>query len=209
MSVCVLAMPGKAGWARAVAASAGRLILIGMSDGLSAPDDVMDCVWLGDEAGMADAVPGDAIVLLAGSDVPGHLVRAFFATPAGQAGRKIVDGGGDHGASAELAPDCDMLIFDVDDVSGQLGPGSEPIEIERLLPLRALLVRPNQAVVVRLDARSAVAVWADRTLLAALADDDHGGVVASLPKFCGIIAAAVERGIGPEPALTMALRGVA
>lgn len=186
MTVCVLIGPGDAGRARAEAVAAA---------GSAAHALAVPCPL---------DVPMDASVLLAGAEVPADAVRAFFASPAGQAGRKILECGADPRAARALAPETDMLIFDAAGFAALFGLAAEPDAIAPLLCVRTILSRPNQAAVVRLAGGRAAAIWAETVMLV------ERPVAASPPapslsRFGGTIAAAVARKIGPEPALEMAL----
>jgi hypothetical protein len=150
-------------------------------------------------------VPGTTIVL-ASSKVPLALIDAVFATPDGQASRKIVDIADvepDDAAVRSLFDIADMLIFTPEAFAATLGLEALPQDVESLLPVQPWQVRYNQGVVVRLPGTGGVAVWADRTMLVPETEPAMPG--ASRARFSGTIAAAVARKIGPEPAMTMAL----
>ncbi len=202
MSVFILATGAETpGWAD-VAAQAVRSV--GVAVRLHVVEGGADSVDVSSAA--AGSMSPDTRIVLASARVPPALIGAVFRTPLAQASRKIVDvaaaGDGDAAVPA-LFDVVDMLIFTPAAAATAMRLAAVPTRTEDLLPARSLLVRHNQALVVRFPAGGAAAVWADRTMFVAAADpaDPEG----SAARFSATIAAAVARGIGPEPALELAL----
>lgn len=143
-------------------------------------------------------------VFLAQLETPIDAIEAFFATPEAQAGRKILNTAPAVAEGAKLFDRCDMLIFNQQEFAHYLQLDREPEEVADLLVARRILTRPNQAAVVTLGSRGAAAIWADREMFvpsfAAEAIDTSGAGDC----FCGAVAAAVDQGIGPERAMTLA-----
>jgi ribokinase len=143
-------------------------------------------------------------VFLAQLETPADAIAQFFAIPAAQAGRKILNMSPATEAGHSLIGQADMLIFGQSDFAAFMQLDCEPWTVERLLPIQPLLTRHNQAAVVILDGIGTVAIWADRTMLVGSFTPD--AISEGLPAdcICGVIAAAVEQGIGPERAMTLA-----
>jgi ribokinase len=143
-------------------------------------------------------------VFLAQLETPGDAIAAFFKTSAAQGGRKILNMAPITSDAKALFDLSDMLIFGQKEFAAFLQLDREPDGIESLSPIQPFLTRPNQAAVVILDGTGTVAVWADRTMLVPCFTADP--MSADLPAdcICGVIAAAVAQGIGPEQAMTLA-----
>jgi hypothetical protein len=152
---------------------------------------------------LAGAILPGMRAVLAAAEVPLALIGAAFSSPSGRTARKIVDVANGGAASLRLFDVADMLIFTPAAIAGALDLPVEPHDTSALAAVRKLLVRPNQAAVIRFPGRGAAALWADRTTFVASADaGDHADAAA---RFSGTIAAAVAQGIGPEPALVAAM----
>jgi hypothetical protein len=141
--------------------------------------------------------------------VPLNLIEAAYATPVGQASRKIIDIGepqADDAVVAALFQIADMLIFTPYAFAAALKLEVVPTSVEQLLPVQSRIARHNQGVVVRFPGHGAAAVWADRFIFVEKTEDRN--LAGSRARFSGTIAAAVAQKIGPEPALVMALAEV-
>jgi ribokinase len=153
---------------------------------------------------IASKIPKGTRVVLAQLETPTAAIEAAFSTEAAQAARKILNAAPAIASAAALFPLADMIIFNQSELATYLQLDREPQSLEALLPVRRFLTRPNQAAVVTLGALGAAAIWADRTLVVegfAVEPVDTTGAGDCL---CGVIAAAVANGIGPERALTLA-----
>ncbi len=158
---------------------------------------------------VASKIPDGARVVLAKLETPVAAIQALFSAQAARSARKILNAAPAVAGGAALFPLADMIIFNQSEVAAYLQLDREPQSLEALLPVRRFLTRPNQAAVVTLGALGAAAIWADRTLLVdgfAVEPLDTTGAGDCL---CGVIAAAVANGIGPERALTLANAGAA
>jgi hypothetical protein len=184
MSVCVLGQAGADSWSARSAAAIE-------ASGSMAHRAVA----------AAEEVPADVRVVLASSAAPPATIAAVFSTVRAQAWRKIVTI--EQPAEPSLFAIADMLVFPAAGLMDMLGVDRWPGDPSALAALQALLKRHNQAVVVRLPGNAASAVWADRTLEVAGPEGDDDD--ATMARFGGTIAAAVDQGIGPERALAMAL----
>jgi ribokinase len=143
-------------------------------------------------------------VFLAQLETPAGAIAAFFKTPAAQGGRKILNMAPTTSDAKTLFDLSDMLIFGQKEFAAFLKLDREPDGIDDLSPIQPLLTRHNQAAVVILDGVGTVAVWADRTMLAPCFTADPTSVDLPADCICGVIAAAVAQGIGPEQAMTLA-----
>jgi ribokinase len=178
---------------------------------LIAPDGENMIVVIGganarvDAAAARNAKRSGGRVFLAQLETNIDAIAAFFATPEAQAGRKILNTAPAVPEGARLFGQTDMLIFNQSEFATYLQLDAEPETVEELLVVRRLLTRPNQAAVVTLGKGGAAAIWADREMfvpafpVAEPADTSGAGDC-----FCGVIAAAVDQGIGPERAMTLA-----
>ena len=119
-------------------------------------------------------------------------------------GRKILNMTPYAESGGALFGESDMLIFGQSDFAAFMQLDREPLTADSLLPIQPLLTRHNQAAVVILDGIGIVAVWADRTML--VQSFAPGPISKGLAAdcICGVIAAAVEQGVGPEQAMTLA-----
>lgn len=182
MSVCVLSQAHTDSW------SARSTAAIGVA---------------GSSASRTAAMPADARVILASSAVPLATIAATFATPLGQACRKIAVAEGNGATMPPLFDIADMLVFPAAGLAHMLGFARWPDDSSALAAVQGLLKRDNQAAVVRFPGNRATAIWADRTLdvTGPTGHEDDG----TMARFGGTIAAAVDQRIGPEQALVMAL----
>ena len=194
MSVCIFGMSGHE-WgqtaAAAVTATGSATLFIGSAD----------VPAIGATA--AGGMPTDTRVALVSSAVPLALISAFFAFPPARAGRKIVAVAEGELAALPLFEIADMLIFSPAAFAGALGLTDAPKNLTELLAVQGRLTRHNQAAVVYFAGKGAAALWADRTLFVAAAAADRAEP--AMAHFAGVIAAAVDQGIGPEQALAMAM----
>ncbi|MGI4880613.1 MAG: ribokinase [Janthinobacterium lividum] len=153
---------------------------------------------------VAGATLAGGRVFLAQLETPVAAIAAFFATPAAQAGRKILNTAPALADGARLFDHADMLIFNQQEFAAYLQLDREPEAVDELLVVRRLLTRPNQAAVVTLGARGSAAIWADRTMFVESFAADAVDTSGAGDCFCGAVAAAVDQGIGPERAMTLA-----
>ncbi|MBT0670279.1 hypothetical protein HT136_18085 [Novosphingobium profundi] len=100
---------------------------------------------------------------------------------------------------------ADMVLLDQACVARLFAFEREPQTLDELMVLRSVLTLTNQAAVVTLATGGAIAIWADRSLESVPVERQEARVTAD--PFCGIVAACVDLGIGPEPALRYALAG--
>ncbi len=201
MSVCVLGpADGVDRWAIRSAAAAAA------AGSATTQIDVGDARPI-DESDTATARAADVRVVLASSVVGALLIATIFDLPRAQPCRRIAVIAADGSEAHALFGIADMLIFSTAAFAAMLGVAEIADDVAALLPVQALLTRPNQAAVVRFGAGGAVAVWADRTL--AVSGPDVGEDDGAMARFGGTIAAAVDQGIGPERALEMALAAAA
>jgi len=143
-------------------------------------------------------------VYLTQLETPPDAIAAFFAAPAAQGGRKILNMA-PHAEHGEILFGLsDMLIFGQADFAAFLQLDREPDSVESLLPIQPRLTRHNQAAVTILDGIGTVAVWADRTMLVPCFTPNRMSTGLAADCICGAIAAAVAQGIGPERAMTLA-----
>jgi ribokinase len=156
-------------------------------------------------AGAAALLGGDARVLLAQFETDLDETAALFARPEAQAMRKIVNLAPAVPGGERFFDLADMLIFNQTEFATYLALDREPESVEDLLVVQRRLTRPNQAAVVTLGAAGAVAVWADRTMFSAgFPTSDIVDTAGAGDCFCGVVAACVDQGIGPEMALRYA-----
>jgi len=132
-------------------------------------------------------------------------IAALFASEAAATTRKILNAAPAIAEGATLFALADMLIFNQSEFADFLQLDCEPQGLDDLLVARRLLTGPNQAVVVTLGAIGSASVWADRAIFApafcaAVVVDTSGAGDC----FCGVVAACVDQGIGPEDALRLA-----
>ncbi|WP_404476213.1 ribokinase [Novosphingobium sp. BL-52-GroH] len=151
------------------------------------------------------AIDAETRVLLVQLETDIDQIAALFASHAAVPVRKILNAAPAIPAGSKLFDLSDMLIFNQTEFADYLQLDREPQGLDDLLPARRLLTRPNQAVVVTLGAIGSAAVWADRAIFApaipaeAVVDTSGAGDC-----FCGVVAACVDQGIGPEQALRLA-----
>jgi ribokinase len=132
-------------------------------------------------------------------------IAALFASEQAGPLRKILNAAPAVASGATLFGLADMLIFNQTEFADFLHLDREPEVLDDLLVARRLLTRPNQAAVVTLGASGSAAVWADRAIFApaipapSVVDTSGAGDC-----FCGVVAACVDQGIGPEEALRLA-----
>ncbi|EJL32562.1 ribokinase [Novosphingobium sp. AP12] len=132
-------------------------------------------------------------------------IAALFAHHAAGPVRKILNAAPALPAGSKLFGLSDMLIFNQSEFADYLQLDREPEALEDLLVARRLLTRPNQAVVVTLGAIGSAAVWAERAIFApAIAAETVIDTSGAGDCFCGVVAACVDQGIGPEEALKLA-----
>lgn len=143
-------------------------------------------------------IPMNTRVVLASSTMPLSAIAAFFASPAAQLCRKIVIVEGEGATALPLFDLADMLVFSVAGLANLLGLERTHDDAAALVAVQILLERDNQAAVVHFPGNAATAIWADRTL-------DVTGRLETTTKAHSPASAAVDQGIGPEPALVMAL----
>ena len=148
-------------------------------------------------------------VFLAQLETPADAIAQFFATQAAQGGRKILNMAPAAASGRALSAQADMLIFGQADFAAFMHLDAEPRTVEDLLPVQSLLTRHNQAAVVILDGIGTVAVWADRTMAVRAFTPEPMSAGTPADCICGVIAAAVEQGIGPERAMTLACAAAA
>lgn len=156
------------------------------------------------EPGHIGAIDPEARVFLAQLELPIETIAAYFATPAAQGGRKILNAAPAIPGAEVLFGQADMLIFNQSEFAYYMQLDREPETMADLLVVQRLLTRPNQAAVVTLGAKGAVAVWADRTLFVGAHAVEAVDTTGAGDTFCGYVAAAVDQGIGPEPAMRLA-----
>ncbi|KQM14745.1 ribokinase [Novosphingobium sp. Leaf2] len=133
-----------------------------------------------------------------------EIARLLASAPAASL-RKILNAAPAIPAGAALFGLADMLIFNQTEFADYLQLDREPETLDDVLVARRLLGRPNQAVVVTLGAIGSVAVWANDAIFspaipAPVVMDTSGAGDC----FCGVIAACVDQGIGPQDALRLA-----
>ncbi len=156
-------------------------------------------------AGAASLLAGDSRVILAQFETDLDETAALFARPEAQALRKIVNLAPAIPGGERFFDLADMLIFNQTEFATYLALDREPESVEDLLVVQRKLTRPNQAAVVTLGAAGAVAVWADRTIVSAgFPASDIVDTAGAGDCFCGVVAACVDQGIGPEEALRYA-----
>jgi ribokinase len=151
----------------------------------------------------AAARPEDR-VFLAQLEIPVEVIAAFFQSGPAQAGRKILNAAPALTEGARLFPLADMLIFNQSEFAAYLQLEAEPQTLDDLLVARRILTKPNQAAVVTLGSRGAAAIWADRTLFVPAFAFEPVDTTGAGDCFCGVVAAAVAQGIGPETAMLLA-----
>lgn len=155
-------------------------------------------------AGLA-ALDGDSRVLLVQLETDVDAVAALFADPAAASLCKILNAAPSVPAGAKLFDLADVLIFNQTEFADYLALDREPEGIDDLLVVRRLLTRPGQTVIVTLGAVGSAMVSAERTIFApaipaaAVVDTSGAGDC-----FCGVVAACIDQGIAPEPALRFA-----
>lgn len=151
------------------------------------------------------AIDGETRVLLAQLECDIDEIAALFASPQAAPLRKILNAAPAIPAGSRLFALSDMLIFNQTEFAEYLQLDREPEALDDLMVARRLLTRPNQAVVVTLGAIGSAAVWSDRAIFApavpaaTVVDTSGAGDC-----FCGVVAACVDQGIGPEEALRLA-----
>ncbi len=151
-----------------------------------------------------DADMTGGLVFLAQTEAPADAIAAFFATPAAQGGRKILNIAPMVRDARALLDLSDMAIVGQAEFAAFLQLDREPNSIDDLLPIQPMLTRHNQAAVVILDGVGTVAVWADRTMLVGSLSPEQMSAGLAADCICGTVAAAVAQGIGPERAMTLA-----
>jgi ribokinase len=151
------------------------------------------------------AIDAQTRVLLVQLETDIDQIAALFAHEAAASVRKILNAAPAVPAGSKLFALSDMLIFNQSEFADYLQLDREPEALDDLLVARRLLTRPNQAAVVTLGAIGSAAVWADRAIFApafpaeTVVDTSGAGDC-----FCGVVAACVDQGIGPEDALRLA-----
>lgn len=156
-------------------------------------------------AGALAAIDGETRVVLAQNECDIGEIAALFAHPALAGKRRILNAAPAVASAARLFGLADMLIFNQSEFAAYLQLDAEPETLADLAVARRLLTLPNQAVVVTLGARGAAAIWADHEMFspsfpaAQVVDTSGAGDC-----FCGVVAACVDQGIGPEAALRYA-----
>jgi ribokinase len=151
------------------------------------------------------AIDAQTRVLLVQLETDIDQIAALFAHEAAGSVRKILNAAPAVPAGSKLFALSDMLIFNQSEFADYLQLDREPEALDDLLVARRLLTRPNQAAVVTLGAIGSAAVWADRAIFApafpaeTVVDTSGAGDC-----FCGVVAACVDQGIGPENALRLA-----
>ncbi|WP_260929638.1 ribokinase [Novosphingobium sp. 9] len=159
-----------------------------------------------------DEIQTDVRVVLASLDSGTDRIAALFASPEAAALRKILYAGpviseADRADAVALFALSDMLIFTQSDFATFFELERAPCSIEDMLVVRKVLTRPNQAAVVMLEAQGAIAIWAERWMQSAAfatAASEGASEALSAECFCGVVAACVDQGIGPEAALRFA-----
>ena len=154
----------------------------------------------------AGALPlADVRVILAQLETDIDETCALFARPGAAAAHKIINLAPALTGGERFFDLADTLIFNQTEFATYLALDREPQALEDLLVVRERLTRPGQAAVVTLGAAGAVAVWADRALVSpsfpapAIVDTAGAGDC-----FCGVLAAAIDQGLGIEAAMRFA-----
>jgi ribokinase len=151
------------------------------------------------------AFTGETRVLLAQLETDLDETAALFTRPEAQAMRKIVNLAPAVPRGERFFDLADMLIFNQTEFATYLALDREPECVEDLLVVQRRLLRPNQAAVVTLGAAGSVAVWADRTMVSpGYPTSDIVDTAGAGDCFCGVVAACVDQGIGPEGAMRYA-----
>ncbi|EIZ78798.1 Pfkb domain-containing protein [Novosphingobium sp. Rr 2-17] len=152
-----------------------------------------------------EAVGPDTRVLLCQMETDIAAIATLFRSKEAASVRKIIRAAPAVAQGAELFDLADMLIFNQSQFASFLGLDREPETVEDLYVARRLLTKPNQAVVVTLGPTGSSAIWEDRAIFVpaftvdAVTDTSGAGDC-----FCGVVAACVDLGIGPEDALRFA-----
>jgi ribokinase len=151
------------------------------------------------------AIDAQTRVLLVQLETDVDQITALFAHEAAAPVRKILNAAPALPAGSKLFGLSDMLIFNQSEFADYLRLDREPEALDDLLVARRLLTRSNQAVVVTLGAIGSAAVWADRAIFApAIRAETVVDTSGAGDCFCGVVAACVDQGIGPEEALRLA-----
>jgi ribokinase len=152
-----------------------------------------------------NAIEAATRVLLVQLETDVDQIAALFASEAAAGLRKILNAAPAIEAGSRLFELSDMLIFNQSEFAQYLQLDREPETFESLDIARRLLTRPNQAVVVTLGALGSAAIWADRAIFAPAVVAEHVVDTSGAGDcFCGVVAACVDQGIGPEAALRLA-----
>jgi ribokinase len=152
-----------------------------------------------------NAIDAATRVLLVQLETDVDQIAALFASDAAAGLRKILNAAPAIEAGSRLFELSDMLIFNQSEFAQYLQLDREPETFESLDIARRLLTRPNQAVVVTLGALGSAAIWADRAIFAPAVVAEHVVDTSGAGDcFCGVVAACVDQGIGPEAALRLA-----
>lgn len=151
------------------------------------------------------AIDAQTRVLLVQLETDIDQIAALFAHDAAAGIRKILNAAPALASGSKLFGLSDMLIFNQSEFAEYLQLDREPETPDDLFPAQRLLTRPNQAVVVTLGAKGSAAVWAERAIFApAFPADTVVDTSGAGDCFCGVVAACVDQGIGPEEALRLA-----
>lgn len=139
-------------------------------------------------------------VVLAQLEIPVATIAAAFAAACGP---RILNAAPSVAAAAELFALTDILIVNQHELADYLG--CAPVaDVAAALTARALLTRPDQAVVVTLGAGGAVAIWPEHHVHAPAIRVEPVDTVGAGDCFCGALAALIAEGHSIAEALPLA-----
>lgn len=188
-----------------VAGGSGRATILIAPDGENMIAVEPAANMLAGPAAAKAALDADTRVLLVQLENDIDAIAALFASDEVAGMRKILNTAPAVPGGDRLFGLTDMLIFNQSEFATYLQLDKEPQTVAELLVVRKLLTRPNQAAVVTLGAMGAAAIWADRAIFSAgLAASSVVDTSGAGDCFCGVVAACVDQGIGPEDALRLA-----